>query len=347
MTAMQEKISSRDLLIPICETLRIEKKKIGYTSGVFDLLHPGHVQYLEDAKKGCDVLIVGVNSDASVRANKGSSRPIVAADARMRVLAGLASVEYVFPFSERNNNTNVELLKPDVYFKAGDYALEKLSSKPIVESYGGVVVLVPVLPGFSSTAIIESIGMLYGALHAQPTPVTYEPRPAIFVDRDGTIIELVDYLHEPEKLKVIPGALEALKVAQDKGYRIIIVTNQPGIGLGYFTKEDLFATNLALMKEASKVGLAIDKIYYSPYSKADNTACRKPRTGMIERAHQEMQIIVEKSFCIGDMTSDVKLAENAGCTGVLVKTGKGGSDEMYAVDPAHILESLADLPSLL
>jgi rfaE bifunctional protein nucleotidyltransferase chain/domain len=344
---MLDKIFTRDDLIPICESLKANKKVIGYTSGVFDLIHPGHVQYLEDAKKLCDVLIVGVNSDSSVRTYKSPLRPIVSKEARKRVVAGLGVVDFVFDFDETNNNKNIELLKPDIYLKAGDYSLDKLSSKPIVESYGGRVELVPVIDGYSSSAIIEKIGALYGANHSVPPTISYEPKPAIFVDRDGTMIELVDYLHEPEKLKVIPGALEALKVAQDKGYRIVVVTNQPGIGLGYFTKEDLFATNLELMKQASKVGLSIEKLYYSPFSKADNTNCRKPKTGMIDRAKKELNIIVEKSFCVGDMTSDIKLAENAGCKGVLVKTGKGGQDKMYDVSPSYVLDSLALLPSIL
>ena len=265
----------------------------------------------------------------------------------MEVIAGLASVDFVFEFDETNNNKNVELLKPDIYIKAGDYSAQNLSSKPLVESYGGTVSLVPMKAGFSSSSIIQKIAELHGSGHSDPTPIAYEARPAIFVDRDGTIIEHVEYLHEPEKVKVIPGALEALKVAQDKGYRLIIVTNQPGIGLGYFTKEDLYATNREVMIQATKLGVSFDKIYYSPFSKADNTNCRKPRTGMIDLAKRELNVIVEKSFCIGDMTGDVKLAENAGCTGVLVKTGRGGDDKMFEISPKFVLDSLADLPSIL
>jgi D-glycero-D-manno-heptose 1,7-bisphosphate phosphatase len=208
--------------------------------------------------------------------------------------------------------------------------------------------LVPVLSGYSSTNIIQDIISTYGSHHASPEPVVYKQAPAIFVDRDGTIVEHVEYLHEPEKVKIIPGALEALKVAQQKGYRIVIVTNQPGIGLGYFTKEDMFATNREVMRAASKIGLMIDKIYYSPYSKSDNTKCRKPNTGMIDRAKSELNVIVSDSFCVGDMTSDIQLAINAKCKSVLVKTGSAGKDGLHeGVKPDYILDSLADLASIL
>jgi rfaE bifunctional protein nucleotidyltransferase chain/domain len=345
---MKNKIVSRqDAKIQI-EIFQKEGKTVGYTSGVFDLLHPGHVQYLEDAKAKVDILVVGINSDSSVKKNKGALRPIINQQARAEVVAGLVSTDLVFIFDETNNNINITELKPNIYLKAGDYSLDKLSSKPIIESYGGTVELVPVKAGFSTSNIIENICLSYGLNHAEPDELSHEPSPALFVDRDGTMIEHVEYLHEPEKLKPIPGALEALKKARDAGYRIIVVTNQPGIGLGYFTKEDLFATNKALMKEASKVGLMIDKIYYSPYSKADNTKCRKPNPGMVLRAAKEMNIILSESYCIGDMTSDVQLAKNSGCkAGVLVKTGVGGKDGICNVVPDFTLDSLAELGTII
>ena len=345
---MKQKIYTRGELKTNLEKLQSEGKKIGYTSGVFDLMHPGHVQYLEDAKAQIDILVVGVNSDLSVKKIKGPLRPIVNQQARAQVVAGLLSVDFVFCFDESNNNENIQQLKPDVYFKAGDYSMDKLSSKPIVESYGGKVVLVPALSGFSSTKIINDIVSSYGSHHATPDPVTYKPAAAIFVDRDGTIVEHIEYLHEPEKVKIIAGALEALKVAQDKGYRIVIVTNQPGIGLGYFTKEEMFATNREIMRAASKIGLMIDKIYYSPYSKSDNTKCRKPNTGMIDIAKTELNLIIADSFCVGDMTSDIQLAINAKCKSVLVNTGSAGKDGLYPdVKPDYTLNSLADLASIL
>ena len=119
---MSQKIVTRDEIVSLVKEAKAKTKGllVGYTSGVFDLMHPGHVQYLEDAKKHCDLLIVGVNSDASVKKYKSAVRPIVPAEARMKVLAGLTSVDLIFQFDEVNNNHNIEFIKPDIYLKAGD-----------------------------------------------------------------------------------------------------------------------------------------------------------------------------------------------------------------------------------
>ena len=115
--------------------------KVGFTSGVFDLLHAGHVDYLEEAARACDRLVIAVNSDASVRKIKGDKRPICSEQGRQQVLAALACVDLVFPFDEPNNNVNVEVLRPDLYIKAGDYNPEKLTSGGIVEAQGGKVLI--------------------------------------------------------------------------------------------------------------------------------------------------------------------------------------------------------------
>lgn len=335
---MKGKIVTRDEAVTLRAAYRAQGKRIGFTSGVFDIIHPGHVAYLEQARALVDILIVGLNSDTSVRANKGSSRPINAEQERAQVIAGLASVDHVFVFSERNNNTNVELLKPDLYIKAGDYSPEKLSSKQLVESYGGQVALVSFVEGRSTTGVIEKI---QAAQVSQEGPaVAYEQRPAVFLDRDGTINEHIEYLSDPHGFAPIPGAFAAIKKLRDLGYRIVIVTNQPGIGLGYFSKEDLYAVNREMMRLASAEGCSFDKIYFCPHSKADSCSCRKPNPYFIERAAQELNIDLATSFVIGDMTSDVMLGQNAGVRTILVQTGRGGSDGIFQVTPTHIAKDL-------
>lgn len=337
---MITKIITREEAVALREVYAGQGKRVGYTSGVFDILHPGHVQYLEDAKALVDVLVVGLNSDASVRANKGDGRPINGEVERAQVLAGLFSVDHVFIFSERNNNLNVELLKPTLYIKAGDYSAESLSSKAIVEKFGGQVQLVPFQKGLSTTSVIEKISL--AAISNAGETISYEPRPAVFIDRDGTINEHVEYLSEPEKFVEIPGAFDAMKRLRDHGFRIIVVTNQPGIGLGYFSREDLFAVNREMMRRASKAGASIDKIYFCPHSKADKCRCRKPGAFFAERAAQELAVDVAKSFVVGDMSSDIQFGLNAGCTPVLVQTGRGGSDEICEAQPAHTARTLAE-----
>ena len=140
---MRNKIFSRAEII---EKLKSERPaRVGFTSGSFDLIHPGHVDYLSKAKELCDCLIVAVNSDNSIKGYKSELRPIVPADSRAKVVAALEAVDYVFIFDELNNNQNITLLKPDYYIKAADYNKKSLSSAPLVESYGGEVKLIDVV----------------------------------------------------------------------------------------------------------------------------------------------------------------------------------------------------------
>ena len=108
-----------------------------------------------------------------------------------------------------------------------------------------------------------------------------------------------------------------------------MVTNQPGIGLGYFSKEDFYRVNLEVFKEASRSGILFDKIYFSPFGKADKTECRKPGRAMIDRVVTELNLDLASSFVIGDTTTDMQLAKNIKCTGVLVQTGYAGEDGVY------------------
>ena len=223
---IKNKIKSRKEMAEICRRLKGEGKTIGFTSGAFDLLHAGHVDYLEKAKASCDVLVVGVNSDISVKKYKGEERPVVKESHRMRVIAALESVDYVFLFDERRNKKNIELLKPDFYIKAGDYKPSELTSKEIVEKVNGEVLILPIEETISTSDVIGNIKEIgredEGLFVEKEKAVHIRKRstkqiPAIFFDRDGTVIEDVGYLHDPEKVKFLPGALEGMKKLYDMG----------------------------------------------------------------------------------------------------------------------------------
>lgn len=342
------KLAPRDALIPRVEKLRAQGRKIAYTSGVFDLLHRGHVEYLEEAKKQADILVVGINSDSSVKQNKGDFRPICSENDRALVIAALACVDHVFIFSDKNNNENIKLLKPDVYVKAGDYSKEKLSSASIVESYGGKVVLVPFSAGYSTTSIIDRI--LDGYIAAKSDFIALPPpekRPAVFLDRDGTLNEHVEYLGDPTKFKLLPGVIEAIKGFNDLGYRVAVITNQPGIGMGYFSLEDFYRVNRELLAPIGKAGARIDKVYFCPHSHAENCSCRKPKTGMLERAVKDLNVDLSQSYVIGDTTVDLELARRAGIRSILVSTGLGGSDKSFEGKPDHKVATILEAYSLV
>jgi D-beta-D-heptose 7-phosphate kinase/D-beta-D-heptose 1-phosphate adenosyltransferase len=128
-----------------------------FTNGCFDLLHPGHVTYLERARALGDALVVGVNSDASVARLKGPSRPLVPEAARLRVLAGLEAIDALCLFDEDTPAELIGALLPDVLVKGGDYAPAAIVGRTAVEAAGGRVEVIPFLPGYSTTAIIERI----------------------------------------------------------------------------------------------------------------------------------------------------------------------------------------------
>lgn len=139
--------------------LNLHQQKIVFTNGCFDVLHFGHVYYLEQAKKLGDMLVVGLNSDASVRRLKGISRPINGEKERAYVLAALAFVDYVVVFEEDTPKKLIELVKPDVLVKGGDYDLLNIVGADFVMKNGGTVTTIPFVEGFSSTHIIEQLNI--------------------------------------------------------------------------------------------------------------------------------------------------------------------------------------------
>jgi len=136
---------------------KAEGQRVVLTNGCFDLLHVGHVRYLEAAKAMGDVLVVGVNSDVSVAAIKGPTRPILPQQERAELLAGLACVDAVVIFDQLDPLVLIQALMPDVLVKGGDWTPERIIGKDVVESAGGEVKTVPVVPGRSTTGIIESV----------------------------------------------------------------------------------------------------------------------------------------------------------------------------------------------
>ncbi len=143
------------------EMLREQGKKIVFTNGVFDILHSAHVSYLNQAKSFGDVLVIGVNTDQSVKRLKGPSRPINNLLERCRVLAGLSCVDFVSPFGQNNPINLIHYVKPDVYVKGGDYTRETLPEAEVVEKYGGVLRIIPYIANHSTTGVIERIRKRY------------------------------------------------------------------------------------------------------------------------------------------------------------------------------------------
>jgi D-glycero-beta-D-manno-heptose 1-phosphate adenylyltransferase len=151
---------TRDEAVEFVQQLRARGQRIVFTNGVFDLLHPGHVRYLQQARALGDALIVGVNSDRSVRALKGPTRPITTEDERAEMIAALACVDAAVVFDEDTPWQLIAALQPDVLVKGADWAEDAIVGRDVVEARGGRVVRVPIESGYATTSIIDRIRRL-------------------------------------------------------------------------------------------------------------------------------------------------------------------------------------------
>jgi len=152
-----KKIISRTAVRELADRLRREGQTIVFTNGCFDILHAGHVDLLEKARGFGDVLILGLNSDASVERLKGTGRPINSAEHRARVLLALSVVDYVSVFDEDTPFELIQAIRPDVLVKGADYTPDTIVGRDIVEQHGGRVEVVALLPGYSTSAMIRTI----------------------------------------------------------------------------------------------------------------------------------------------------------------------------------------------
>ena len=151
----EEKVLTRDAAAERAERWRLRGKRVGFTNGCFDLLHPGHISLLKQARAACDVLVVGLNSDASVKRLKGESRPVQNETARATVLASLGCVDLVVIFGEDTPETLIHALRPEVLVKGADYTIATVVGADFVQSYGGKVVLAELVQGQSTTNTIK------------------------------------------------------------------------------------------------------------------------------------------------------------------------------------------------
>ncbi len=154
---MKDKIKSLNQLVKLVSCLKKSGKKIVFTNGCFDLLHYGHAKYLEDAGNKGDILIVGVNSDASIKRIKGEKRPIVKEKNRMLLLAALESVDFVVLFNEDTPYNTIKKIRPDILIKGADWNKKDIVGADILKSYGGKVATVKLVKGLSTTNLIKTI----------------------------------------------------------------------------------------------------------------------------------------------------------------------------------------------
>jgi D-glycero-D-manno-heptose 1,7-bisphosphate phosphatase len=174
-------------------------------------------------------------------------------------------------------------------------------------------------------------------------------RPAIFLDRDGVLIEDVHYLAAPEQVRLVPGSAEAVAALNRAGWPVVVVTNQAGVGKGLFPLDAVGAVHAHLADLLATFGASIDGYYFCPHHpEAEVEAyrvrceCRKPQPGMLHRAAAELGLDLARSWMIGDRASDLEAGAAAGCRTILVRTGYGAAQDTLALDRGQLnLELIA------
>ncbi len=183
---------------------------------------------------------------------------------------------------------------------------------------------------------------------------------AVFLDRDGTITKSTDLITKIEDLELEEGAAEGIKLMNDLGLKVIVITNQPQVARGLCTEEDVHAINNEMINKLKKQGAIVDAVYFCPHHPEHHPdvpeharkyridcRCRKPGTGLIEQAAKDFAISIENSFFIGDSTRDVKAGENAGCISILVETGLAGKDEKFPSEPDYTCSDILQAAKLV
>lgn len=177
-------------------------------------------------------------------------------------------------------------------------------------------------------------------------------RPAVFLDRDGTISEEMGYLNHVARLKIFPYAAEAIRQLNMAGIPVVVITNQSGVSRGIFPESLVHDVHKKMVAELAAGGAWIDAIYFCPHKKDDGCDCRKPLTGLLTRAAREHNLDLGNSWVVGDRYADVELAHRAGSRGILVKTGYGlGEYELHAAKwprpPDAVADNLAEAVRIL
>jgi histidinol-phosphate phosphatase family protein len=168
-------------------------------------------------------------------------------------------------------------------------------------------------------------------------------RKAIFLDRDGTINEDTGYIGSPDKLSLIYGSMDAVKKINEAGIMVVVISNQSGVGRGYFTIEAVEAVNNKLSEMLGNGGAKIDAFYYCPHHPDEECGCRKPKTGLVERAAKELDIDLPSSYVVGDKVSDIEMAYKSGAKAVLVLTGYGAEHKgLLKRSPDFVAKNLSE-----
>ena len=170
----------------------------------------------------------------------------------------------------------------------------------------------------------------------------------ILLDRDGTIIHDKHYLSDPDGVELLPGAAEGLRALAEMGFKFAVLTNQSGVGRGYFNEASVHACNARLSELLAKHGVRIEAYFHCPHTPDDDCGCRKPKTGLMDQAAESLGFDPAKSYMVGDKVADIGLGVASGAVAVLVRTGKGQAQEERCRDlPHHVADDLRGVAEIV
>jgi len=330
----RDKIKSQEEIVKIVKSLKKKNKKIVTCNGSFDILHFGHIKSLWEAKAQGDFSIVLLNSDKSIKIYKGPQRPINSQRSRAKILAALECVDFITIFNEITPVNLLAKIKPDIYCQGKDWGRSCIE-RQIVEEYGGKIHILKWQKGLSTTKSIKRILKV----HQKSSPK------AVFLDRDGTInINEPEYTYKIEDFKFTPHAISALQQLSRTDSKIIIITNQSGIGRGYFKEKDVKKLHQWLFKEFKKKRIRIDKIYYCPHRPQDKCSYRKPEIGMLLKAVKDFGISLDGSWLVGDDVKDIIMGKRAN-----LKTIKLGNrmPKKLKLEPDYYVKNLLEAVKII
>ncbi|MFC1454917.1 D-glycero-alpha-D-manno-heptose-1,7-bisphosphate 7-phosphatase [Candidatus Undinarchaeota archaeon] len=169
----------------------------------------------------------------------------------------------------------------------------------------------------------------------------------IFLDRDGTIIKDKNYIKDPNDIEFFEGTIDTLKRLSDSGYQLVIISNQSGVGRGILTIEQMNEVNKKLMNTFDRAGIKFAGAYYCSHAPEDKCPCRKPNTGLIEKAKQDLEIDFTESWFVGDKSVDVALGEKIGVRTILLHTGYAGKDTEQGAKPDFEAETIKEAADII
>jgi len=173
-------------------------------------------------------------------------------------------------------------------------------------------------------------------------PRTADARPLVLLDRDGTLIEERNYLSDPRQVRLLPGAAQGLRRLSLAGFRVVVVTNQSGVGRGLITREQVRRVNRRFLQLLREKKAPLDGLYWCPHRPSARCSCRKPRLGLAKRASRNLGVPWRRSISVGDRPSDIRLGQKTGGAGVLVLTGYGARWRRTSIKADHVAKDFAD-----